>query len=155
MSQPTTTYERIRLGLQEHYQAFVDGSTNAAFCLVSTSELSLEAQNALFKSAQALGYSVHDITLVVLHPNEQQTLLGKDVFELIEGLDPLCMVICDQQSCQTLSEAFRVKLPTNDIFYLLGKPCCCFNQFEDMLDNQNHKQQAWACLKLLPPLKRR
>lgn len=119
----------------------------AAFCVVSTGEVSAAARDALRNSARALGYSSKDMAFVRL---TNGALTTPQLFELIEGLDPLAMVVCDLNAQQVLEQAYRTSLPNNDCARLLGKPCCCFANFDAMLGSEQTKQQAWAILKLLP-----
>lgn len=149
-------YERIR---HAHLFQFADhiekssstGSEDALFCVISTFPLSDSAQAALHASAPRLGYSNRQLCFIVLS-NASHTLEPQELFTMIEAIDPLCVVLTDHESVKTASVGYNTPLALETREFLLGRGCCCFESFEDLLSTSEGKQKAWACLKTLPPL---
>lgn len=145
-----SVFGRIRHDALAPFSETIHGSENSLFCIVSSTSLEESAQNALIASAQRLGYSAKQLAFIVL--NKQTT--ANDLLRIVEAIDPLCVVITDLVAAKTASAAFNVPLALETREFLLGRGCCCFESFESMLESEEGKQKAWACLKTLPPLKR-
>lgn len=149
-------YERIR---HAHLFQFADhiekssstGSEDALFCAISTFPLSDSAQAALHASAPRLGYSNRQLCFIVLS-NASHTLEPQELFTMLEAIDPLCVVLTDHESVKTASAGYNTPLTLEAREFLLGRSCCCFESFEDLLSTSEGKQKAWACLKTLLPL---
>lgn len=145
-----SVFGRIRHDALAPFLDIIHGSENSLFCVVSSASLEENAQNALTASAQRLGYSAKQLAFIIL--NKQTT--PNDLLHIVEAIDPLCVVITDLAAVKTTSAAFNVPLALETREFLLGRGCCCFESFESMLESEEGKQKAWACLKTLPPLKR-
>lgn len=149
-SSQDSVFGRIRHDALAPFLDIIHGSENSLFCIVSSASLEENTQNALIASAQRLGYSAKQLAFIVL--NKQTT--PNDLLRIVEAIDPLCVVITDLVAAKTASAAFNVPLALETREFLLGRGCCCFESFESMLESEEGKQKAWACLKTLPPLKR-
>lgn len=172
---PSNIFESPRLAIWNTYSNYLSGSTNGAFIVVSTNELNEQAHQALTNSARALGYGTKGTTFFTLSPvnsikhpetpydsiNQPDTerfeksvnhLSGKEIFRIIESLDPLCIVITDHKTIETIARAFSARLEIEVPTTLLGHNCCCFEDFERMLTQEKTKQRAWALFKTLPKL---
>ncbi len=143
-------FGRIRHDALAPFSDVIHGSENSLFFIVSSASLEESSRNALTASAQRLGYSTKQLAFIVL--NKQTT--PNDLLHIIEAIDPLCVVITDLAAVKTASAAFNVPLALETREFLLGRGCCCFESFESMLESEEGKQKAWACLKTLPLLKR-
>lgn len=80
---------------------------------------------------------------------EGNRLGAADAFAIVEGLDPLRLVIADAASAELLSLAYRCPIEVDSQLRLLGRPSVAFANFEDMLGESGEKQRAWAVLKRL------
>lgn len=79
--------------------------------------------------------------------------LGKDdLFLVVEGIDPLRVVAADAASAGALAATYRQDVPLDAHCRLFGRDAIPFRQFESLLDDNAHKQKAWALLKKLPRL---
>ena len=128
----------------ETFDKHLSGARDGLFCAISENELSEGAHNALLSTAKSLGYG-QSATFVTL-----KNLDSNKAFELVEGLDPLCIVACNAQSAKTLAAAYRTDVNLNALCRLFGRTCVLFENFESMLNTADSKQRAWALLKQLP-----
>lgn len=80
---------------------------------------------------------------------EGSRLGAADAFAIVEGLDPLRLVIADAASAELLSLAYRCPIELDSQLRLLGRPSVAFANFEDMLGESEEKQRAWAIFKRL------
>ncbi len=79
-------------------------------------------------------------------------LSDADVFSVVEGLDPLALVITDAGAADACSRAYRTPIATPDKSRLLGRDVVAFADFAAMLETPEEKQRAWGLLKRLPKL---
>lgn len=136
----------------EVYASHVEGSPACTALVVSERGLSDTARKALAKSLASLGFAGaqgKELAFAVLHA-ENERLGAADALAIVEGLDPLCLVIADAASADLLSRAYRCPIELDATMRLLGRPCASFKAFEDMLSETNEKQRAWAILKRIP-----
>ncbi|MGN0301742.1 MAG: hypothetical protein ACI4BI_02570, partial [Anaerotardibacter sp.] len=156
-SQSTSLYDIPRIHVWNAYGSYLQGSSAALFCVVSSGEVSLETRSALLGVASRLGYG-DSLCFVTLAPTKSTPgtlepasntfspatycpetasdfhgennavlgadtelpasntpdavvpsnntpgsfpsfpLEGKELLQLIETLDPLCLVCCDQNA---------------------------------------------------------
>lgn len=144
-------YERIRHIHVSPFAQHLEGSEDALFCIVSSSPLLAAGKNALLATAKQLGYHEKQLAFIIFAKDEQ-TLSPQGLFTIIEALDPQCVVCTDHEAVRVASAGYNTPLALETREYLLGRNCCCFEAFEDMLANNELKQKAWACLKTLPAL---
>ena len=144
-------YERIRHIHVSPFAQHLEGSEDALFCIVSSSPLLAAGKNALLATAKQLGYHEKQLAFIILAKDEQ-TLSPQGLFTIIEALDPQCVVCTDHEAVKAASAGYNTPLALETREYLLGRNCCCFEAFEDMLASNELKQKAWACLKTLPAL---
>ena len=143
-------------------------SAECIFLAFSESQLSKAAKNALVKTAESFGIpvtkclfavcdSASDNACNVSNNNNcasKDTLSEKDIFAIVEGLDPKMLVICDNATCKLALAAYTSKtyapvLPLEKKARLFGRRCVAFASFESLLDSPENKQRAWAALKTL------
>lgn len=143
-------------------------SAECLFLAFSETELSKTAKNALVKTAESFGIpakkclfavcdSASDNACNVSNNNNcasKDTLSEKDIFAIVEGLDPKMLVICDNATCNLALDAYTSKtyapvLPLEKKVRLFGRRCVAFASFESLLDSSENKQRAWAALKTL------
>lgn len=174
----TSPYDRIAHHHLDSFPGTIEGSEAALFCAVSTHALSQQAHDALMASAGRLEYSpkqVCFITLTVTGAEGGQsattatgaegdrsattvTMTGADqlaatprqLLEAIEAIDPLCVVLTDRKAVETASAGYNAPLSLETKECLLGRGCCCFEDFEALLESEQGKRTAWNCLRTLP-----
>ncbi len=78
------------------------------------------------------------------------TLDGDALRMLVEGLDPLCIVIADRASGAVFSKAYQERCPLDAAGRVLGRSIVAFTSFASLLETPADKQRAWALLKTLP-----
>lgn len=144
----SSIFSRIRQNICNDLPIDLQGNIDALFCILSSAPLSDIASNALSASAQRLGYDLTQIAFIETNPQTSP----KDLLKAIEIIDPLCLIITDINAVKMASAAFNVPLTLGKQDLILGRKCCCFKSFSDMLTNNEDKQRAWAYLKTLPYL---
>ena len=151
---PQSPYTAIKAHYLQRYSAHIEGEFDALFCVISAHELNMEARQALQASAQRLGYDTRQCAYIVLDTPNKNTpddaLTSHDLLTIVEAIDPLCIVLADHESTKTASAGYNVALSLEVKEHLLGRGCCCFEDFEKLLTSSEGKQKAWACLKTLP-----
>lgn len=128
----------------DKFAEHLSGARDGLFCVLSEAELSEGVHNALLSTAKSLGYEQSVTFLTLKNPDSNKA------FELVEGLDPLCIVASNAQSAKTLAAAYRTEANLNAVCRLFGRTCVLFENFESMLNTADSKQRAWALLKQLP-----
>lgn len=134
----------------ELFSAHLQGAHNALICVLSDSELEQASKEALNKAAVALGYGKNACTFAHAHSAEGMALDEQALFLLIEGLDPLCLVIADQKADLVFTSAYRCSSTTHSPNRAFGRTYVSFDSFSNMLQDDQDKQKAWALLKKLP-----
>ena len=141
------------------FSDYIQGLANPATCLtmaVSNLPLGQTAKNAIEKSLQSFGYGMGTCAYVTLYPHDELeegadiALDAQSLFTLIEGLDPLVLVIADCESAALANTAYRRPVPLDASSRLLGRSVIAFSSLEKTLEEQDGKQRAWALFKKLP-----
>ena len=123
-------YGTYRAAAFTQHADHLSGAENGLICIVSSLPLGSDATNALTKSFEALGYGPDPCTFLTLQsrtsshvgmegePGQapKDSLTAKDLFSVVEALDPVIVVSCDQQagpprSSVASAASFRESLP--------------------------------------------
>lgn len=75
---------------------------------------------------------------------------GSALRMLVEGLDPLCVIIADRASAAAFSQAYGKHCSLDAAGRALGRSVVAFTSFAGLLETPADKQRAWALLKALP-----
>lgn len=151
ISARSNIFEVTAASTLEAYASHVKGPVACTALVLSERPLTDAAHDALVKSLASLGYG--DKGIAFAHLDAEGMRVGApDAFSIIEGLDPLCLVIADEASAQLLSQTYRCPIALDAYMRLLGRPCAAFKSFEGMLAEAAEKQRAWAVLKRIPKL---
>lgn len=149
-------YERIA---RTHIAAFnkgciggYEGPENAAALVVCTKQPSETAHGALEASFARLGYGAGSLGWVRTGRSDEGENERNLLFELIEAIDPLCVVSLSREGATLLSRSYNTPLALEAKTLLLGRECCCFDDFEALLSTEAGKHKAWKLLKSLPKL---
>ncbi len=146
-------YEVNARNVLEAYAEFLDGTPDSLLVVVSEQVPNSEMQDAINNSAKRLGFK-QDIAWLQLYAkneaaNNNLSLGAKDLMSIIEGIDPIALIVLDSASVGLLSEAYRCKIPKNAHCRVFGRNAVTLCNFADMLKDDDLKQRAWALLKKL------
>lgn len=152
MAHTSSLYDAPRKAVWETYAPYVEGAYDALLCVCFSNPLTDIARNALEKSAQALGYQDDQVAFISLISRNEadagsHNLQGMDLKMIIEAADPLCIVATDNEAARALAQAYHALLHFEIKDYLLGRPCCCFQDFNQAVSNTSSKQKTWRLLK--------
>ncbi|MCL2888813.1 MAG: hypothetical protein FWE65_00130 [Eggerthellaceae bacterium] len=153
-------YERVLEGTWELFGDYLSGAREAMLCVVSSAELGGAAKAALQSSFAKLGYGKAACTFFTLQGKAScdgrdgrdglPPLAEKEIYAVLEGMDPCLLVIADAQAAKACSRAYRLDIPLDQRSRVFGREVRAFASFESMLDDPKGKQGAWALLKTLP-----
>lgn len=152
-AQASNPYERTRLQALEPYAVFVDNPQPGALVVVGSSPENLAhptLRTALAASAERFGYTLSDIAWISRETqkgNAPTQLEDKALLHIIEALDPIALIICDEDSAHACARAYRTHLDLDSATTLLIRPCACFTNLVFLLDTPAGKQRAWHILK--------
>lgn len=145
-------YEVNATSTLEVYGDFIHAAGESLIIVISTRALSSDAQTALESSVFALGYGKNAATYAVTTLGGGGALGAADLANVVEGLDPLALIVADGQAAELLSRAYRARVAPDGAARVMGRTVIAFRNFEDMLGSSAEKQRAWALLKKLPRL---
>lgn len=147
-------YERQRALECAALTSFYEGSLNALFCVVSSMPPADLERKALEATAQRGGFAPQQMIWVTTNvasegvSESSNTMLAPaDLMQLIETVDPLCLVVLDQRAAELLSRAYNQPVKLEACDSILGRPCCAFVDFARMLQTDERKQRAWSLFK--------
>ena len=146
-----TKYERIAQSHVDSFQGTYHGSIGAAAIIVSVEEPTEEAKRALTASFKALGYSPQAIGWAQTAAPGKPDASG-DLFTLIEGIDPFCVVSTSHASTEALSRCYNTPLVIEAKTLLLGRDCRCFENLDALITTEAGKHKTWGLLKTLPKM---
>ena len=149
MSVEGNSYTHTREAIAKNYGAYIEGPLSAFFLVVAENELGKAAREALDKSAHALGWN-EGASFVWLQGKDDRTLSQAELFEIIEGLDPLCVVLAGTTPRELAAAAFRCDIPKLGRLRLFGREACAFDNLDSLLASDTGKQTVWALLRALP-----
>lgn len=152
-AQTSNPYERARTQALTHYAAFVDNPQPGALVVVGSSPEVLAnptLRTALIASAERFSYTQGDLAWISRETQEKDApahLEDKALLHVIETLDPIAVIICDEDSAYACARAYRAHLDLDSATTLLIRPCACFTNLVFLLDTPAGKQRAWHILK--------
>ena len=135
-------YLDVKLKSLADFDAAIDGNIGAEVCVVSCGALLEHARSALDAACVRIDM-----------PNpmylDVSSLTPADTFKVIEGLDPMAVVIADDAAAALLSQAYRSEVRPDTHGRLFGRSYVAFTSFEADLAEERSKQHDWALLKTL------
>lgn len=147
------------VGIAELFGDYLEDGSSPENCVVlvlGAKQPSDNARNAVVKSLSALGYGPNAATFATVAPQDP-AIEGGDVvldeqatFMLVEGLDPLFMIIVDEPTSLLVGRAYRCPLEADAACRVFGRPAVSFRDLEGMLASDAGKQRAWRLFKSLP-----
>lgn len=146
-----TIYERIAQNHVNSFHGTYHGPIGAAAVIVSVKEPAEETKRALTASLKVLGYAPQAIGWAQTAASGESDASG-DLFTLIEGIDPFCVVSTSHASTEALSRCYNTPLAIEAKTLLLGRDCRCFEDLDALIATEAGKHKAWGLLKTLPKL---
>ena len=144
MDSTSNIYGYSRHEMLREHGARISGSQSGLFLALCKADLVADARVALTKSAESLGFGPDGATFLAV--DEPDLLSSESLMRVVEGLDPLCIVLADQQAAALFAEAYCIILPAQ------ASEIRLLPQLEEMMATPAGKQLAWAALKTLPHL---
>lgn len=127
----------------------LSGNPSGYLLICATDVLSKECDNALRKSFAALGYGTDALTYLVATP---EVLPPKQMYRLVEAIDPGIIVAADHRMKSLLSAAYNLPVDQNEASdtRVAGRPAVVFSDMARLMEDEAGHQQIWATLKRLP-----
>ena len=145
--------------IAELFGDYLEGDASPENCIalsLGRQQPSDAARNAICKSLSALGYGSEAVAFASLEPRDSEIEGGdialdeRAVFMLIEGLDPLFVIIVDDAATHLVGQAYRCVFETDSAIRVFGRPSVSFKDLDVMLSTDAGKQRAWRLFKSLP-----
>lgn len=143
-------YEYNALSVLAKYESFIVGDPNDLVLVLTMADVSQALKNAVEKSAEALGLGVHSCAYVRIVCADGRALLPDELFELIEGIDPVSIVSADSASSQLMLNAYKTEtalFAEDEVRQVFTRPTALFHDLESLLLTNEGKQKAWHLFK--------
>lgn len=146
-------YEFNACSVLDLYEAFIEGSPQNLIAVISAHPLTAVARDALSKSAIHLGFGPRACAWIALTGREDapatSPLDAANLRILIEGIDPLGLIVTDTDAIEALANAYGCSILADTASRIACRNLIAFKGFEDMLNEEGSKQRAWSLLKRL------
>ena len=96
-----------------------------------------------------MGYGKEGVVFISVDAGNN-ALTPKEMFELIEAVDPLSVVLTGAECIQLFAQAYRVNVPNQPAFRVFGREIRSIANMNELMETPEGKQIAWAALKTLP-----
>lgn len=133
------------------YGDFVRTQGGTLVASICSHEIDDVTKAAVEKSMAALGYGENACAHIAVKVDGSE-LGAADVHNVIEAIDPLAIVVCDEEAAQVVSHAYRRPVELDASTRVLGRTVIAFRDLERMMGSAKEKQRAWALLKKIPHL---
>ena len=144
MATETNMYGYARARVFEELADRIAGNRSGIILAVFTEEPSDAAKNALEKSFAAIGFGAGAVTYAQL-----SGLNSDETFSLVEGIDPLALVACDESAATLCSQAVRQAFPLMQPVRLFGREARAFRRINAMFETEADRQALWHLLKTM------
>lgn len=131
----------------KRFSGHLAGSTEALVVVACEAALGDQARDALVRSMETLGWTG---ALTWLFVDAPTPLSKAELYEAIEGLDPVIVVLVGCETAALAGGAYACDVPVQGRFRLFGRDACTFDDLEALLQSGEGKQKAWGLLKTLP-----
>ena len=119
----------------------LSGNTAGIVLVLSTEPIAAVAESALEKGFAALGFGDGACTFA-----QVKGLPEGELFELVEGVDPLLLVVADADAAKLYAEAARQPLPLLGKARLFGREPRAFSHLNGMFETEADRQAVWRLL---------
>jgi hypothetical protein len=137
-------YAHARRGVVAKHEDRLEGNPDGLVLVVFTETLEDAARNALAKSFDAIGLSAQSCLYA-----QVEGLSKPEMFELVEGIDPLALVACDEKAALLCAQAARQPFPLMRKVRLFGREARAFTRLNGMFKLESDRQTVWRLLKSL------
>lgn len=137
-------YAQARRSVVAKHEGRLTGNPEGLVLIVFTETLEDAAQNALVKSFDAIGLSAQSCLYA-----QVEGLSPQELFELLEGIDPLALIACDEQAALVCAQAARQPFPLMRKVRLFGREARAFTRLNGMFALESDRQTVWRLLKSL------
>ena len=131
------------------YAHAIEGEALALMLVVHDGTWTPACRQALEGTARALNYAAGDVAYANAEA-AASPLSAPELFELAEGLDPVCCCVAGEAAVSLFCAAYRLDANPFVRTTALGRPTCLIAQLPTLLETDAGKQQAWSLLKQLP-----
>lgn len=131
---------------------------NETLLAVSTDGLDEACRTALEKSAEALGFGAQGVAYAITHASLEGVEVAagcRDVYRIVEGLDPLAVVAADAACALLLGEAYRTEIALDASSRIMGRTVVAFENLGALMGQPAAdgrpagKQVVWGLLKTM------
>lgn len=137
-------YAHARDGVLAAQADRISGGETGLAMVIFTEPLTEVAENALEKSFSAIGFAPEACTYA-----QVEGLSPEEVFDMVEGIDPLVLVATDEMAAMLYSKAVRQDFPPLRRQRVFGREARAFPHINDMMQAEADKQTVWHLLKSL------
>ena len=167
ISSVSNIYGASAESMRELFADYVSGNDSSVILVIASTQPAASTQDALEKTFYALGFGHDACTYAQLLPvmpaeeaenptsstssvDEPLALDPQALFLLVEGLDPICLVVCDTQAREALCATYRTTIEEDSPARIFGIQAAVFANLDALISTDDGKQKAWSILKLLP-----
>ena len=144
MTESNNIYAYAREQIRETHAERITGNASGVALVVFTTPLNAAATNALQKSFAAIGFGADACTFADLNG-----LGPEDVFDVVEGIDPVVLVAADGHAATLCAQAVAQEFPLMKNARLFGREARAFEDLNSMLGCEDDRQAVWRLLKTL------
>lgn len=145
MEHSSGIYDFARRSAISRFSGHIHGAESGLIAALFPSAPSPQARNALEKSALALGWGSEAVCFV-----ETGGLEPSDLLQLIEGIDPVAVVLAGESSAQAFFAANHTQHFEGECLTVLCREVRLIPRFEELMETPDGRQRIWAVLKTLP-----
>ena len=134
------------------YRFAVEGSCDAEACVVFADMLSDAARTALEAACAGIGFAdpvLLDASVFAEAGGADGSRAPDGLFEAVEALDPLLLVVADASAAALMGDAYRDSIGLDAHGFLFGRPYAAFSSFQRDLSDARSKQRDWALFKAM------
>lgn len=142
MASNTSIYGQARSYVWDKHAALLEGGQSALILVLFSEPLEAPARDALDKSFAALGHRPDEVAFA--HIGQLEPL---ELFELVEGLDPLYLVAADAPAARAYADCCKQEFPLKVPARMFGRDACAFEALNRELSSDADKQRVWKLLK--------
>ncbi|MGN0262323.1 MAG: hypothetical protein ACI4B9_05710 [Eggerthellaceae bacterium] len=138
-------YDFARKSVISRFSQHIHGAESGLIAALFATAPSPQAQNALEKSALAIGWGSEAVCFV-----ETDMLEPSDLLQIVEGMDPVAVVLASASSAQAFFAAYHLQPVEEERLSVLCREVRIIPRFEELMETPDGKQRIWAALKTLP-----
>lgn len=127
------------------FEDHLEGASDRPFLVLSHAMLQPTAKDAIEKSLDALGFGPEVCTFATLG----DAIDDQALFSLVEGLDPVHVIVTDDAAGTSVNDAYRMALAPNAPNRIFGRQSVVFENLEALIEDEPGKRKAWELFKQL------